>query len=76
MSDKNNPKKDVQSDDHHDEGGLGCSEMAYYNALMKGGKVTRNRIKKEEEPPADSKKADKLFASKKLVPTKKPQLQT
>ena len=30
--------------------GIGCSEMAYYNALMKGGRVTRHRIRKEEDP--------------------------
>ena len=47
--------------------------MAYYNALMKGGRVTRNRIKNEEEPPAaDSKKTDKAALQKKLL-QKKPQ---
>ena len=31
--------------------GIGCSEMAYYNVIMSGGRVTRNRIRKEEKPP-------------------------
>merc|ERR1712086_372056 len=32
--------------------GIGCSEMAYLNALMNnpGGRITRHRIKKEEDP--------------------------
>jgi len=30
--------------------GIGLSDLAYYNVLMKGGRVTRNTIKKEEEP--------------------------
>ena len=32
--------------------------MAYYNALMKGGRVTRNRIKKEED------KRDEIWTNK------------
>jgi hypothetical protein len=81
MSDKQ-PKKDTQPNDdaHHtdgNEGGIGCSEMAYYKALMKGGRVTRNRIRKEEDPPAtpeeEPKKAEKLLSTKKLL-LKKPQL--
>ena len=31
--------------------GIGLSDLAYYNVLMKGGRVTRNTIKKEEDPP-------------------------
>ena len=31
--------------------GIGLSDLAYYNVLMKGGRVTRNTIKKAEDPP-------------------------
>ena len=31
------------------DSGIGCSDMAYYRALMSGGRVTRNRIRKEED---------------------------
>ena len=32
------------------EGAIGFSDLAYYNVLMKGGRVTRGTIRKEEEP--------------------------
>jgi hypothetical protein len=32
------------------DGEIGFSDRAYYNVLMKGGRVTRGAIRKEEEP--------------------------
>lgn len=34
--------------------GLGYSDLAYYNVLRKGGRVTRHTIRKEEEPAGGS----------------------
>ena len=30
--------------------GIGCSEMAYMRVLEKGHRMTRNRLRKEEDP--------------------------
>ena len=44
--------------------GIGLSDLAYYNVLMKGGRVTRNTIKKEEDPPTTN-----LIRTKTLQPS-------
>ena len=33
------------------ESGIGCSDLAYYRALASGGRITRGRIRKEEDQP-------------------------
>lgn len=39
------------------DSGIGCSDMAYYRALMSGGRVTRNTIRREEDQPTTGARA-------------------
>ena len=55
-----------EEDPSKHEQGLNCSSAAIYNIYMSGNRVTRNRIRKETQPPG----------KKKTVEVKKPSFKT
>ena len=65
----NLPEGMTDGDNKGLDSGIGFSDLAYYNVLMKGGRVTRGTIRKEE-PQQEEKKVIKKSAAKRKKLTK------
>ena len=72
---RDEPMENEIKDSNKQDTELKCTSLAYYNIIQGGGRVTRNRLKKEEEPgEIDAAAKMQKSASASSVPKSEPKL--